>query len=319
MKKVRFFRAGSASPVGLGWWRWGLLCLVLFLCLGWWRFRPFGRARCDLCCCVRRGGRGLGGCWSVALGRGRRRLALLGGGPVGWGWRWWFGALPGGGPCRSRWLGRHQPGRLGWGCGWPGPAGCGVFWRPWPGRGCLVSVSLVGFTGSRSLPASFGAVVASVVAEVLASGRGVAVGCAAGADALVRAAAPEAIVFSVSSGRWGQGRGAFAARSAALVKTVAASGPGAEFVGFVDSPCPVGLGPSASASRCFRGLGSGSWATLSFAAGLGLPVVVRPCPSTCSEQVGWAWSAPAWPGAWVAGPWPGSWRWLPEGRQLGLF
>ena len=46
-------------------------------------------------------------------------------------------------------------------------------------------MSLVGFCGSRSLPPSSSALVASIVGSVLRSGRGVAAGCALGADALV--------------------------------------------------------------------------------------------------------------------------------------
>ena len=131
-------------------------------------------------------------------------------------------------------------------------------------------MALVGFCGSRSLPASSGALVSRVVGSVLRSGRSVAVGCAPGADALVRCAAPYASVFQASS--FGVGRFSFARRSAALVSAVSSSGPGAGFVGFVSSPCPPGVFPSPLPSRCFSGAGSGSWASLALAVGLGLPV-----------------------------------------------
>lgn len=164
--------------------------------------------------------------------------------------------------------------------------------------------ALVGFCGSRSLPASCAGRVAAVVAAVLASGRGVAVGCAAGADALVRSAAgPSAVVFSVASGSFGRGRSAFARRSAALVAAVAASGPGAGLVAFVSAPCPAGLLPAASPSRAFAGLGSGSWASCALAAGVGLPVVVFWCGSGSFAP------PPAW-GSWSplsSGPWAGAW------------
>jgi hypothetical protein len=151
-------------------------------------------------------------------------------------------------------------------------------------------------------------VVARAVAGVLAAGRGVAVGCAAGGDSLVRAAAPgRCVVFSVASGAWGSGRGAFAGRSAALVRAVAASGAGAGFVGFVAGPSPAGLVPSALASVCFRGLGSGSWASLALAAGLGLPVVVFWCGSgPAALPAGWGpWSpvgSGAFAGGWLLSP-----------------
>lgn len=75
---------------------------------------------------------------------------------------------------------------------------------------------LVGFEGSRSLPSSFAPIVARLVSSVVASGRGVATGCAGGLDALVRAAAPSAQVFSASA--FGCGRGSFARRTTALVQ-----------------------------------------------------------------------------------------------------
>jgi hypothetical protein len=132
-------------------------------------------------------------------------------------------------------------------------------------------VALVGFCGSRSLPPSAAPLVSRVVSSVLAAGRGVAVGCAPGADALLRAAAP---VFRASS--FGVGRPSFARRSAALVAAVASSGPGAGFVGVVSSARPAGPSPSPSPRRRFSGSGSGSWASLASAAGLSLPVVVFP-------------------------------------------
>lgn len=162
-------------------------------------------------------------------------------------------------------------------------------------------MALVGFSGSRSLGSSWAGLVRRVVAAVLAGGRGVAVGCAAGADQAVRSAAPGASVFAVASGRWGSGPGAFAARSVALVRAVAVSGAGAGFVGFVARPCPVGLVPCA---RPFVGLGSGSWASLALAAWLGLPVVVFWCGPGSVAQLPLSW------GCWspvVSGPFAGGW------------
>jgi len=173
-------------------------------------------------------------------------------------------------------------------------------------------VALVGFSGSRSLSVSFAPVVARVVGSVVGGGRGVAVGCAAGADAFARDACPSAVVFSVSSGAWGAGRGAFAGRSCALVRAVAGSGIGAGFVCFPAAMCPVGLVPSASASACFSGAGSGSWASAAFAAGLGLPLVVFPC--------GFAGLPSAW-GSWspLSGAWSGGFRFVPLAVAVPLF
>ena len=169
-------------------------------------------------------------------------------------------------------------------------------------------VDLVGFCGSRSLPASFAGLVGGVVAGVLAGGAQVAVGCAAGADAFVRSSCPVASVFSVASGAWGRGRAALVHRSVALVRSVVAAGPRGAFAGFVAGPCPEGLAPSASASACFCGLGSGSWASLALAAGSGVPSVVvfwcAPGPVLL----------PAWPGgSWILAfpPFAGAHLWVP--------
>lgn len=133
----------------------------------------------------------------------------------------------------------------------------------------LASRSAFGFSGSRScvLPVGFWSAVASAV-PVSAS---VSVGCAPGLDALVRASFPSALVFSAAS--FGRGRGAFAARSVSLVRFVSA-GASPLWVSFPASSCPVGLLPSSVPGRCFCGLGSGSWASLAFAVGLGVRCLV---------------------------------------------
>lgn len=157
--------------------------------------------------------------------------------------------------------------------------------------------ALVGFSGSRSLPASFGDQVSALVSSVSASGRGVAVGCAGGLDALVRSSCPSAVVFRVA----GRSRGAFAGRSAALVRAVAASGSGAGFVAFPGCACPSGLVPSSSSSSCFCGLGSGSWASAAFAAGLGVPVVVFGLPASALPSSWGSWVPASASGAWASG------------------
>jgi hypothetical protein len=172
---------------------------------------------------------------------------------------------------------------------------------------------MVGFTGSRSLPSQFAPLVGSVVAAV--SGP-VAVGCAAGADALVRSAAgARAQVFHASAfAQPGAPRAAaLVARSVALVRAVAAS-PSPALVGFVSSACPAGLSPSASPSACFSGSGSGTWATLALAAGLGLPVFASLCGVSASALPSW------WAGSWQpvsSGPFAGAWQFVPA--QLALF
>lgn len=128
------------------------------------------------------------------------------------------------------------------------------------------SAPAVGFSGSRSVvPRACG-----VVAAVVPAGCPIFVGCAAGVDEFFRGAFPSARVFSAAS--FGSGRGSFAARSVAVVRAVQSAG--GVWVCFPSGVCPAGLAPSASSSRAFCGAGSGSWASLAFAAGLGLPCLL---------------------------------------------
>ena len=182
--------------------------------------------------------------------------------------------------------------------------------------------ALVGFCGSRVLSSAFSPLVSSCVSSVLSAGRGVAVGCASGADrfalSAARAAGASVSLFSASS--FGSGRAAFARRSAAFVSAVAASGAGCGLVAFVSSPCPVGLFPSPSASRCFSGFGSGSWASVALAVGLGVSVVVFPCvPAGVSPSS----VLSAWSGSWVSagsGVWSSGFRFVPSASSsLPLF
>lgn len=213
---------------------------------------------------------------------------------------------------------------------------------------------LVGFVGSRGWSGA-GALVSGLVSSVLRSGRGLAVGCAVGADRAVLSAAlaaggaasvsvfaafgasglgasaslssvcgvraaaraGAAVAWSPLAGAGVPFAGRCAARARALVSAVAASGPGAGLVGLVAAPCPAGLVPSSSPSRCWSGSGSGSWAALAFAAGLGIPVLVVP---SCGSSA----LLPAWPGgSWVrassslSSPWFSAWRWeIPPGTGL---
>lgn len=156
---------------------------------------------------------------------------------------------------------------------------------------------MVGFTGSRSLPAHYQSLVTQVVAGF--TGQSLAVGCARGADQFVRLAAPGARVFYASA--YGVSRQAFARRSMAMVHAVAASSSPQRLIGFVCAPCPAGLLiPSAIPARAFAGHGSGSWATLAYAAALGVSVSVYWCASS---------PAPVMPAPWG--------QWLPPAGSSG--
>lgn len=129
----------------------------------------------------------------------------------------------------------------------------------------MVSISdfsCVGFSGSRSLYGVSRSAL-SVAASSVSPSASVLVGCASGVDAFFRYQFPRASVFRASS--FGVGRSSFARRSVAVVSAVVSSD--GCWVSFPSSPCPAGLFPSASSSRCFSGGGSGSWASLAFALG----------------------------------------------------
>lgn len=143
------------------------------------------------------------------------------------------------------------------------------FFLPSSVASLLRSASSFGLCGCRSAvpPACLWS---SVVACVPPSAF-VSCGCVGGLCGSARASFPSALVFRASA--FGSGRGAFARRSVALVRSVA-SGPAPLWVSFPAVACPAGLVPSSSSSRCFRGLGSGSWASLAFAVGSRVPALL---------------------------------------------
>ena len=182
--------------------------------------------------------------------------------------------------------------------------------RPSPFAG----VSSVGFSGSRSLPPVASAALSALLPCVPAGVR-LSVGCAAGADAVVRSwfgAVPSLLVFSVASGRFGSGRSAFARRSSRCVLSVAAGSRGLLVV-VPGGACPAGVRPS----RSFSGRGSGSWGSAAFALGRGRRVLVW-LPSGSLPP---AWSSVSWSSAGALGS-AGCW-WLgvavPSPVQLSLF
>ena len=170
----------------------------------------------------------------------------------------------------------------------------------------------VGFSGSRSLSPAASTALSSLLPLVPAGVR-VSVGCAAGADAVVRSwfsGSASVLLFSVASGRFGSGRSAFARRSCRCVLSVASGSRGLLVVVPVGA-CPAGVRPS----RSFSGRGSGSWGSLAFALGRGRRVLVwLPSGSRPPVWAGVSWSLSSVPG--------GCW-WLgvcvPVPAQLSLF
>ncbi len=131
----------------------------------------------------------------------------------------------------------------------------------------LQSAPVVGIGGSRA-PGAASLRALRRLLPLIPSSTPVFVGCAAGIDAAVRSARPGARVFRAASSR----PGALARRSIRCVRAVAQAG--GVWVSFPGRACPPGIRPSRSPSACFSGGGSGSWASLALAAGLGAPCPV---------------------------------------------
>ena len=155
---------------------------------------------------------------------------------------------------------------------------------------------VVVFSGSRRLSPIYRPLVQRVVEAVKADGRIILVGCANGADAFVREAAPAAKVFQAVN--YGDGPSSFARRSIAMVER-AATRPGSGLIVFPGLPCPEGLFPSNRPAACFCGLGSGSWASAALAYGLGLSLVIFPCGFSALPP--WGEWCPAGSGVWTGG------------------
>lgn len=175
------------------------------------------------------------------------------------------------------------------------------------------SFGCIGFSGSRSLSFALQRQITAVVTGVLAlpCPPVIGVGCAPGADAVVRHMVPEDMlrVFRVEPP---VSRGEFATRSTRFVTWVA-SVPSSFLFVWPGCRCPSGLVPSAHSTRCFRGLGSGSWASAALAAGRGVSVVVFGLPGV---------DLPSWPGgSWSLSPQFGvsAYRWFPACTQGSLF
>ena len=181
----------------------------------------------------------------------------------------------------------------------------------------LRSAPTVGVSGSRA-PSPVAASVCRWAVRHLAPSASVVTGCAAGIDGVARALRPSASVVRVSA--FGSGPGALAARSTAVVQAArAGGGPSSLWLAFPSGPCPGGLAPARQSSACFSGHGSGTWASLALAVGLGVPALVfLPAGVPAPPASG--------PGAWPLAPVPGcagrrgAWlRFRPSVVQSALF
>ncbi len=127
----------------------------------------------------------------------------------------------------------------------------------------------IAFSGSRSLSGAGLAALTSLF-PLVPVGCHVVVGCADGADLAVRRAfvGGHLCLFSVASGRFGAGRGAFARRSVAIVESIPQCGLLVVVPGSISPP------PGVVPSRSFRGGGSGSWGSAALALGTGRRVLL---------------------------------------------
>lgn len=159
----------------------------------------------------------------------------------------------------------------------------------------VASASAIGFSGSRSLAGSAAASLGRL-AGLVSPAASVFVGCAEGADRVVRdRLGDRCSVFSVASGEFGSGREAFARRSSALVRSVVEAGGGSGSGLWISFP---GVRPLLSGGadfvpcRSWRSAGgSGSWGSLALAAGSGLACLVYSAsvPAWGFESVGLNW------------------------------
>lgn len=153
--------------------------------------------------------------------------------------------------------------------------------------GCVARVFSVvgqfshfGFSGSRSVVTSGCSVLAGLLRGRFFSG---VVGCARGVDSFFASSFPGLSVCSASA--FGSGRSSFARRSIWVVESVARSS--GLWCSFPACQCPSGLVPSGRSSRCFSGSGSGSWASLAYACGLGCACLVF-LPAGVAFPPGWS-------------------------------
>jgi len=209
-------------------------------------------------------------------------------------------------------------------------------------------VARVMVCGSRLLPQGGASLVSSLIESLLASGRSLVCGCAAGADAAAVSAgrvrgcgasrSPTGSVRSwwcrlrraclcglggVSRRRcWGLGvlvgwggasvplRARLVGRSLAAIRLAAAGGPGSGLVAVVSGPSPRPWSGSGPWWSC----GSGSWSSVAAAVALGLPVVVVPASASVLCSARELPTLPSGPGRWVpagSGVWARAWAWEP--------
>ena len=148
----------------------------------------------------------------------------------------------------------------------------------------ICSVSVVGISGARR-PATCSLRALTLVLGRLSPSTRVVVGCARGIDVAVRSTVPATRLHVFRASSFGFGPGSYAARSIACVCAVAGGSPSCPWVVFPATSCPVGLMPSFYPAACFSGSSSGTWASLAFDVGLGVPCLVFLPPGVSAPKM----------------------------------
>lgn len=141
----------------------------------------------------------------------------------------------------------------------------------------------VGFSGSRA-PSEEAEKALKELLDLVPNQIRISVGCARGVDAIARnhfKNSNSLLVFSVSSGRFGKGRAAFARRSSRCALSVAKNGL---LVAVPSTAAPDGV----KVGKSFNGKGSGTWGTIAFSLGHGRRVLVWAETVPNWEKVSWS-------------------------------
>lgn len=156
------------------------------------------------------------------------------------------------------------------------------------------------FSGSRAFQSQALQSCASFLPLLSSFSGPVGVGCASGIDQLIRSSFSSPVVFQVQPPI---SAAAFAARSARLVRWVHSNS--GLLVAF-----PLGVAPSAiKPGKSFKGFGSGTWGSVAYALGLGVPVLLIlpasatksfPAPASVSSYFSYQGAAPCGGSTWLS-------------------
>jgi hypothetical protein len=161
----------------------------------------------------------------------------------------------------------------------------GMIGRDWLG---------VGFSGSRCPDRASLNALASVVRFVPVSAV-VLVGCARGIDGAVRDSFEHALVLRAVHMPGLPHAVSLVTRSTLLVWSLVRPAGRSLLVSLPSRECPPGLLPTVDPRRAFRGLGSGSWATLALAVGHDVPALLYlPAPLAPPRDWGFVSGGGGW-------------------------